>query len=41
MVIKLRYVNGIECVKISDDLTKNTGDEETVRAVKKIFGLPI
>ncbi|KIY73764.1 nicotinate phosphoribosyltransferase [Cylindrobasidium torrendii FP15055 ss-10] len=40
MVIKLRYVNGIECVKISDDLTKNTGDEETVRAVKKIFGLP-
>ncbi|KAF8920145.1 nicotinate phosphoribosyltransferase [Mucidula mucida] len=41
MVIKLASVDGKPCVKISDDLTKNTGDKETVQQVKKIFGLPI
>ncbi|KAG8970260.1 nicotinate phosphoribosyltransferase, partial [Tulasnella sp. 419] len=41
IVIKLRSINDIPCVKISDDLTKNTGEEEAVRFVKKIFGLPL
>ncbi|KAH7884584.1 Quinolinate phosphoribosyl transferase [Phlebopus sp. FC_14] len=39
MVIKLASIDGKHCVKISDDLTKNTGDEATVRAVKKRCGL--
>ncbi|KAK0450032.1 nicotinate phosphoribosyltransferase [Armillaria borealis] len=41
MVIKLASVDGKPCVKISDDLTKNTGDETEVRKVKGIFGLPV
>ncbi|KAK7454533.1 nicotinate phosphoribosyltransferase [Stygiomarasmius scandens] len=41
IVIKLSSVNGKPCVKISDDLTKNTGDKGTVEAVKKLFGLPV
>jgi len=40
MVIKLASVNGKPCIKISDDLTKNTGDRETVYKVKDLFGLP-
>ncbi|KIK63229.1 hypothetical protein GYMLUDRAFT_41554 [Collybiopsis luxurians FD-317 M1] len=40
MVIKLAEVNGKPCVKISDDLTKNTGNQQVVNEVKKLFGLP-
>jgi len=40
MVIKLASINGLPCVKISDDLTKNTGDLETVLRVKAIFDIP-
>ncbi|KAM0753349.1 nicotinate phosphoribosyltransferase [Meredithblackwellia eburnea MCA 4105] len=39
MVIKLYKINNEFCVKISDELTKNTGDAETVRLVKMRFGL--
>ncbi|KAK4053927.1 nicotinate phosphoribosyltransferase [Microbotryomycetes sp. JL221] len=39
MVIKLYRINHEFCVKISDELNKNTGDEETVRQVKNRFGL--
>ncbi|KAK7690150.1 hypothetical protein QCA50_006799 [Cerrena zonata] len=41
MVIKLNNVGGQHCVKISDELTKNTGDPDTVRRVKKIFRITI
>ncbi|KAI0774971.1 nicotinate phosphoribosyltransferase [Trametes elegans] len=41
MVIKLSSVDGKSTVKISDDITKNTGDPDTVRKVKEIFGIPI
>jgi len=41
MVIKIASVNGAPCVKISDDLMKNTGDPATVRRVKEIFDLPM
>ncbi|KAH9848404.1 nicotinate phosphoribosyltransferase [Lenzites betulinus] len=41
MVIKLSSVGRKPTVKISDELTKNTGDAETVRLVKRIFGIPI
>ncbi|KAJ3781416.1 nicotinate phosphoribosyltransferase [Lentinula aff. detonsa] len=41
MVIKLAAVNGKSCVKISDDLTKNTGDKEVVKEVKALFRLPV
>ncbi|KAI0709863.1 nicotinate phosphoribosyltransferase [Earliella scabrosa] len=41
MVIKLSSVDGKPTVKISDEITKNTGDHETVRRVKAIFGIPI
>ncbi|KAI0297289.1 nicotinate phosphoribosyltransferase [Multifurca ochricompacta] len=40
IVIKLASIDGLSCVKISDDLMKNTGDRETVLKVKAIFGLP-
>jgi len=40
MVIKLASINGLPCIKVSDDLTKNTGDLETLLRVKDIFGLP-
>ncbi|CAO1637156.1 unnamed protein product [Sympodiomycopsis kandeliae] len=39
MVIKLSTVNGRPAVKISDDLTKNTGDPDEVMWVKRRFGL--
>ncbi|KAJ7494570.1 nicotinate phosphoribosyltransferase [Mycena galericulata] len=39
MVIKLASVDDRPCVKISDDLTKNTGDADTVQLVKKIYNL--
>ncbi|CDO74361.1 hypothetical protein BN946_scf184355.g9 [Trametes cinnabarina] len=41
MVIKLSSVDGKPTVKISDEITKNTGDPATVRHVKEIFGIPI
>ncbi|EIW84141.1 nicotinate phosphoribosyltransferase [Coniophora puteana RWD-64-598 SS2] len=39
MVIKLGAVGGKECVKISDELTKNTGDKATVAEVKRIYDI--
>jgi len=39
MVIKLSSVNGSPCVKISDELTKNTGDLATILRVKEIYGI--
>ncbi|KAJ7726058.1 nicotinate phosphoribosyltransferase [Mycena maculata] len=39
MVIKLSSVDDRPCVKISDDLTKNTGNTETVQMVKQIYNL--
>jgi len=41
MVIKIASVNGVPCVKISDDLSKNTGDPVIVHKVKEMFGLPL
>ncbi|KAM5544591.1 hypothetical protein V8D89_001489 [Ganoderma adspersum] len=41
MVIKLSSVEGKPTVKISDEITKNTGDPATVQYVKKLFNIPI
>ncbi|KAK1218821.1 nicotinate phosphoribosyltransferase [Marasmius sp. AFHP31] len=41
IVIKLASVDGKPCVKISDELSKNTGDQATAEEIKKIFGLPM
>ncbi|TDL21416.1 nicotinate phosphoribosyltransferase [Rickenella mellea] len=41
MVIKLSSVDGKPCIKISDEITKNTGDRETVNEVKALYGLPL
>lgn len=40
IVIKLDSVEGKPVVKISDELTKNTGDPAEVLAVKRRFGIP-
>ena len=40
VVIKLAQVGGRPCVKISDELSKNTGDVAEVKKVKELFGLP-
>ncbi|KAI0785285.1 nicotinate phosphoribosyltransferase [Abortiporus biennis] len=40
MVIKLAGVEGKHCVKISDEIMKNTGDPETVKHVKDVFNIP-
>ncbi|KAJ6577250.1 nicotinate phosphoribosyltransferase [Mycena capillaripes] len=39
MVIKLSSVDDRPCVKLSDDLTKTTGHQDTVELVKKIYNL--
>ncbi|KAF9223572.1 nicotinate phosphoribosyltransferase [Gyrodon lividus] len=39
MVIKLAQVDEKECVKISDDPTKNTGDKAMIECVKRLYGL--
>jgi nicotinate phosphoribosyltransferase len=41
VVIKLAEVGGKSCVKISDELTKNTGNKEEVRRVKQLYSLPV
>ncbi|EJU04699.1 nicotinate phosphoribosyltransferase [Dacryopinax primogenitus] len=41
MVIKLHSINGVPCVKISDEITKNTGDAQAVKDVKELLGLPV
>jgi len=39
IVIKLSSVGGKPCVKLSDDLTKTTGDQATVMLVKEMYNL--
>ncbi|WFD41017.1 nicotinate phosphoribosyltransferase [Malassezia japonica] len=39
MVLKLDSINGHPTVKISDELTKNTGDADEIALVKRRFGL--
>ncbi|CAE6424338.1 hypothetical protein ACGC1H_002600 [Rhizoctonia solani] len=39
MVIKIASVEGKPCAKISDDITKNTGDPEIVNQIKQKFGI--
>ncbi|GAA6020222.1 hypothetical protein JCM11491_003853 [Sporobolomyces phaffii] len=39
MVIKLYKIDDEYCVKISDELTKNTGNPEAVKKIKEQFGL--
>ncbi|KAG8927388.1 nicotinate phosphoribosyltransferase [Tulasnella sp. 417] len=41
IVIKIGLINGKECIKIGDDITRNTGDEATMRAIKELLGVPI
>jgi nicotinate phosphoribosyltransferase len=39
MVIKLHSINGKSAVKISDELSKNTGDKEEIQTCKKQLGI--
>lgn len=39
MVIKLRKMDGLECVKLSDDRGKWTGDRGEVMRCRSILGL--
>ncbi|CAA7265593.1 unnamed protein product [Cyclocybe aegerita] len=39
IVIKLASVGDKPCVKLSDDLTKTTGDQDTVDHVKRVYNL--
>jgi nicotinate phosphoribosyltransferase len=38
-VIKLAKVDDRDCVKLTDDMSKNTGDKASVEFVKKLYGL--
>ncbi|KLO12012.1 nicotinate phosphoribosyltransferase [Schizopora paradoxa] len=40
MVIKLSSVDGKPCIKISDEIMKNTGELEMVNQVKQLYGIP-
>jgi len=39
MVIKLAEISGKSCIKISDDVFKNTGSKETVKEAKGVLGI--
>jgi len=41
IVIKLYSVDNMPCVKISDDIGKNTGDSSEVVRVKQLYGIPL
>jgi len=40
MVLKLRSINGNECIKISDDVLKHTGDKAAVLSVMSKLRIP-
>ena len=39
IVIKLRKIDGLECVKLSDDRGKWTGNEQEVQRCRQVLGL--